>query len=69
GGPALVWAQRGKGWSLAVAGQPTARDGFPLRDSKCLIQLLKAVQKDNWTPTNSEHFTKESFSTGLEDEH
>ncbi|NXD27846.1 THAP4 protein, partial [Spelaeornis formosus] len=47
---------------------------FPLKDSKRLIQWLKAVQRDNWTPTKysflcSEHFTKDSFSKGLEDQH
>ncbi|XP_075793280.1 peroxynitrite isomerase THAP4 isoform X1 [Pelodiscus sinensis] len=47
---------------------------FPLKDSKRLIQWLKAVQRDNWTPTKysflcSEHFTKESFSKRLEDQH
>ncbi|KAM9008431.1 peroxynitrite isomerase THAP4 isoform 2-T2 [Ara ararauna] len=48
--------------------------GFPLKDSKRLIQWLKAVQRDNWTPTKysflcSEHFTKDSFSKRLEDQH
>ncbi|NXW80065.1 THAP4 protein, partial [Hirundo rustica] len=47
---------------------------FPLKDSKRLIQWLKAVQRDNWTPTKysflcSEHFTKDSFSKRLEDRH
>uniref|UniRef100_A0A8C0BUN5 THAP-type domain-containing protein n=1 Tax=Buteo japonicus TaxID=224669 RepID=A0A8C0BUN5_9AVES len=47
---------------------------FPLKDSKRLIQWLKAVQRDNWTPTKysflcSEHFTKDSFSKRLEDQH
>ncbi|XP_042312425.1 peroxynitrite isomerase THAP4 isoform X2 [Sceloporus undulatus] len=47
---------------------------FPLKDSKRLIQWLKAVQRDNWTPTKysflcSEHFTKDSFSKQLEDQH
>ncbi|OXB83487.1 UNVERIFIED_CONTAM: hypothetical protein H355_006334 [Colinus virginianus] len=47
---------------------------FPLKDSKRLIQWLKAVQRDNWTPTKysflcSEHFTKDSFSRRLEDQH
>ncbi|NXI04415.1 THAP4 protein, partial [Pachycephala philippinensis] len=47
---------------------------FPLKDSKRLIQWLKAVQRDNWTPTKysflcSEHFTKDSFSKRLEDHH
>uniref|UniRef100_A0A8C0VKH2 THAP-type domain-containing protein n=1 Tax=Cyanistes caeruleus TaxID=156563 RepID=A0A8C0VKH2_CYACU len=47
---------------------------FPLKDSKRLIQWLKAVQRDNWTPTKysflcSEHFTKDSFSKRLEDKH
>lgn len=39
-----------------------------------MIQWLKAVQRDNWTPTKysflcSEHFTKDSFSKRLEDQH
>ncbi|KAM6178501.1 peroxynitrite isomerase THAP4 [Rhynchocyon petersi] len=47
---------------------------FPLKDSKRLLQWLKAVQRDNWTPTKysflcSEHFTKDSFSKRLEDQH
>ncbi|NWR23110.1 THAP4 protein, partial [Emberiza fucata] len=47
---------------------------FPLKDSKRLIQWLKAVQRDNWTPTKysflcSEHFTKDSFFKRLEDHH
>ncbi|XP_063162832.1 peroxynitrite isomerase THAP4 isoform X2 [Candoia aspera] len=47
---------------------------FPLKDSKRLIQWLKAVQRDNWIPTKysflcSEHFTKDSFSKRLEDQH
>lgn len=47
---------------------------FPLKDSKRLVQWLKAVQRDNWTPTKysflcSEHFTKDSFSRRLEDQH
>ncbi|ELR52260.1 THAP domain-containing protein 4, partial [Bos mutus] len=47
---------------------------FPLKDSKRLMQWLKAVQRDNWTPTKysflcSEHFTKDSFSKRLEDQH
>ncbi|KAM7043684.1 PREDICTED: THAP domain-containing protein 4 isoform X1 [Sturnus vulgaris] len=47
---------------------------FPLKDSKRLIQWLKAVQRDNWTPTKysflcSEHFTKDSFFKRLEDRH
>nr|XP_003218367.1 PREDICTED: THAP domain-containing protein 4 isoform X1 [Anolis carolinensis] len=47
---------------------------FPLKDSKRLIQWLKAVQRDSWTPTKysflcSEHFTKDSFSKRLEDQH
>ncbi|XP_015990637.1 peroxynitrite isomerase THAP4 isoform X3 [Rousettus aegyptiacus] len=38
------------------------------------MQWLKAVQRDNWTPTKysflcSEHFTKDSFSRRLEDQH
>ena len=45
-----------------------------MKDSKRLIQWLKAVQRDNWTPTKysflcSEHFTKDSFSKRLEDQH
>ncbi|KGL73451.1 THAP domain-containing protein 4, partial [Tinamus guttatus] len=45
---------------------------FPLKDSKRLIQF--SVQRDNWTPTKysflcSEHFTKDSFSKRLEDQH
>eukprot|EP00076_Gallus_gallus_P013935 XP_015132591.2 THAP domain-containing protein 4 isoform X2 [Gallus gallus] len=55
-------------------GRPAARKRFPLKDSKRLIQWLKAVQRDNWTPTKysflcSEHFTKDSFSRRLEDQH
>ncbi|XP_060049596.1 peroxynitrite isomerase THAP4 isoform X1 [Erinaceus europaeus] len=47
---------------------------FPLKDSKRLLQWLKAVQRENWTPTKysflcSEHFTKDSFSKRLEDQH
>ncbi|XP_069721336.1 peroxynitrite isomerase THAP4 isoform X1 [Phaenicophaeus curvirostris] len=47
---------------------------FPLKDSKRLIQWLKAVKRDNWKPTKysflcSEHFTKDSFSKRLEDQH
>ncbi|XP_015271572.1 PREDICTED: THAP domain-containing protein 4 isoform X1 [Gekko japonicus] len=47
---------------------------FPLKDAKRLIQWLKAVQRDNWIPTKysflcSEHFTKDSFSKRLEDQH
>uniref|UniRef100_A0A8D0B8S2 THAP domain containing 4 n=1 Tax=Salvator merianae TaxID=96440 RepID=A0A8D0B8S2_SALMN len=47
---------------------------FPLKDSKRLIQWLKAVQRDNWIPTKysflcSEHFTKDSFSKRKEDQH
>ncbi|XP_053245880.1 peroxynitrite isomerase THAP4 isoform X1 [Podarcis raffonei] len=47
---------------------------FPLKDSKRLIQWLKAVQRDNWIPTKysflcSEHFTKDSFSKRHEDQH
>ncbi|XP_053929955.1 peroxynitrite isomerase THAP4 isoform X5 [Cuculus canorus] len=52
----------------------TRTPGFPLKDSKRLIQWLKAVKRDNWTPTKysflcSEHFTKDSFSKRLEDQH
>ncbi|XP_007941465.1 peroxynitrite isomerase THAP4 [Orycteropus afer afer] len=52
----------------------SSRTAFPLKDSKRLLQWLKAVQRDNWTPTKysflcSEHFTKDSFSRRLEDQH
>ncbi|XP_045337986.1 peroxynitrite isomerase THAP4 isoform X1 [Leopardus geoffroyi] len=59
--------------AVAPRGGPAALR-FPLKDSKRLIQWLKAVQRDNWTPTKysflcSEHFTKDSFSKRLEDQH
>ncbi|XP_044539377.1 peroxynitrite isomerase THAP4-like, partial [Gracilinanus agilis] len=66
-------------WVLAVVSRllrarrpSTSR--FPLKDSKRLLQWLEAVQRDNWTPTKysflcSEHFTKDSFSKRLEDQH
>ncbi|XP_004637431.1 THAP domain-containing protein 4 isoform X1 [Octodon degus] len=61
--------RQGKGEKRAVSFHR-----FPLKDSKRLIQWLKAVQRDNWTPTKysflcSEHFTKDSFSKRLEDQH
>ncbi|XP_026971902.1 peroxynitrite isomerase THAP4 isoform X3 [Sagmatias obliquidens] len=61
--------RQGKGEKRAVSFRR-----FPLKDSKRLIQWLKAVQRDNWTPTKysflcSEHFTKDSFSKRLEDQH
>ncbi|XP_042851876.1 peroxynitrite isomerase THAP4 isoform X3 [Panthera tigris] len=60
--------------SLLLAGIHSGLRWFPLKDSKRLIQWLKAVQRDNWTPTKysflcSEHFTKDSFSKRLEDQH
>uniref|UniRef100_A0A667HLC2 Peroxynitrite isomerase THAP4 n=1 Tax=Lynx canadensis TaxID=61383 RepID=A0A667HLC2_LYNCA len=60
--------------SLLLAGIHSSLRWFPLKDSKRLIQWLKAVQRDNWTPTKysflcSEHFTKDSFSKRLEDQH
>ncbi|XP_006005316.1 THAP domain-containing protein 4 isoform X1 [Latimeria chalumnae] len=47
---------------------------FPLNDSKRLIQWLKAVQRENWTPSKysflcSEHFTKDCFAKRQEDQH
>ncbi|XP_039717188.1 peroxynitrite isomerase THAP4 isoform X2 [Pteropus medius] len=66
---------------LEGSAQPRGKKGscapevrFPLKDSKRLMQWLKAVQRDNWTPTKysflcSEHFTKDSFSKRLEDQH
>ncbi|XP_047402237.1 peroxynitrite isomerase THAP4 isoform X1 [Sciurus carolinensis] len=61
--------RQGKGEKRAVSFHR-----FPLKDSKRLIQWLKAVQRENWTPTKysflcSEHFTKDSFSRRLEDQH
>lgn len=61
--------RQGKGEKRAVSFHR-----FPLKDSKRLIQWLKAIQRDNWTPTKysflcSEHFTKDSFSKRLEDQH
>ncbi|KAM4836345.1 peroxynitrite isomerase THAP4 isoform 3-T3 [Thomomys bottae] len=61
--------RQGKGEKRAVSFHR-----FPLKDSKRLIQWLKAVQRENWTPTKysflcSEHFTKDSFSKRLEDQH
>ncbi|XP_056664166.1 peroxynitrite isomerase THAP4 isoform X1 [Monodelphis domestica] len=61
--------RQGKGEKRAVSFHR-----FPLKDSKRLLQWLKAVQRDNWTPTKysflcSEHFTKDSFSKRLEDQH
>ncbi|XP_037705979.1 peroxynitrite isomerase THAP4 isoform X1 [Choloepus didactylus] len=61
--------RQGKGEKRAVSFHR-----FPLKDSKRLIQWLKAVQRDNWIPTKysflcSEHFTKDSFSKRLEDQH
>ncbi|XP_023376857.1 THAP domain-containing protein 4 [Pteropus vampyrus] len=61
--------RQGKGEKRAVSFHR-----FPLKDSKRLMQWLKAVQRDNWTPTKysflcSEHFTKDSFSKRLEDQH
>ncbi|XP_006875277.1 PREDICTED: THAP domain-containing protein 4 [Chrysochloris asiatica] len=61
--------RQGKGEKRAVSFHR-----FPLKDSKRLLQWLKAVQRDNWTPTKysflcSEHFTKDSFSRRLEDQH
>eukprot|EP00069_Balaena_mysticetus_P022306 bmy_14213T0 len=63
-------SRNGVFWKRASFG----RLSFPLKDSKRLIQWLKAVQRDNWTPTKysflcSEHFTKDSFSKRLEDQH
>ncbi|XP_030071844.1 peroxynitrite isomerase THAP4 isoform X1 [Microcaecilia unicolor] len=47
---------------------------FPLKDSKRVTQWLKAVQRNNWTPTKysflcSEHFSKDCFSKRFEDQH
>nr|XP_004667864.1 peroxynitrite isomerase THAP4 isoform X1 [Jaculus jaculus] len=61
--------RQGKGEKRAVSFHR-----FPLKDSKRLVQWLKAIQRDNWTPTKysflcSEHFTKDSFSKSLKDQH
>nr|XP_014335514.1 PREDICTED: THAP domain-containing protein 4-like [Bos mutus] len=65
---------RGNSIALRELNTTAARFQFPLKDSKRLMQWLKAVQRDNWTPTKysflcSEHFTKDSFSKRLEDQH
>ncbi|XP_029472199.1 THAP domain-containing protein 4 isoform X3 [Rhinatrema bivittatum] len=47
---------------------------FPLKDSKRVTQWLKAVQRNNWTPTKysflcSEHFSKDCFFKRFESQH
>ncbi|XP_058521214.1 peroxynitrite isomerase THAP4 isoform X2 [Ochotona princeps] len=76
GCPAFSGVPAGSGQFLEVDTQwnTVAAGLFPLKDSKRLIQWLKAVQRENWTPTKysflcSEHFTKDSFSRRLEDQH